>query len=1063
MNVSKSGNNLTIYANSAFNGTVTITGTKDAASVGTNNMLGLTGAGQTMVYGCVDDPVYFRLSVELAAGHLMVAKQSEDSIVSGLSFRITGPNNYDQTITTGSDGTRLIESLPTGTYTVTETSTPTRSVQPASQTVTVNAGQTTTASFSNVLKKWRVTVTKSDAELTQAQGDASLAGAVYGVYKGGVLMDAYTPNASGRFPTDYYVCGDDWTIKEITPSEGYLLDETVHSVGASAGNFTVERNTLTMGVTEQVIKGRISLIKHTDDGSTQIETPEEGAEFEVFLKSAGSYENAKDTERDFLTCDQNGYAETKDLPYGVYTVRQVSGWEGRELLGDFDVYISQDGEVYRYLINNANFYSYIKIVKTDAETGRTIPYAGAGFRIYDPDGNLVEMMYTYPQITTIDTFYTNGEGYLITPQTLPYGQGYSLVEVQAPYGYVLDETPVYFDVTQESSNEENGVTIIEVIKEDMPQKGIITVTKAGEIFQSVQYDEVTGTYQPVYQMGGLQGAVYEISAAEDIYTPDGTLRCSKGQIVDTITTGADGTASSVPLYLGRYNVEEVTAPHGYVVNGDIQEVELTYAGQEVELTGTDTGFYNERQKASLRLQKSMEQDELFGLGMNGEATETVFGLYARYELTAADGTVIPEGGLIETASPDEDGYLEFLSDLPFGNYYIKELSAHPAYLLDEAEYDLVFEYQGQDADLIVLYANEGEAVENTLLRGRIEGLKLDEGGESLPGAIFGLFHADETEFGYDNALLVSVSDADGLFWFDGIPYGVWMVHEIAAPEGYVLESKSFLVEISEHEQVIELEFVNRVIVGSVELLKVDKDTGKTLEHALFGLYHEEDAEMTEDTVLMVASTDADGIASFADIPYGRYIIREMESPEGYVLNETEFRINISEDGKVIELTVENQIITGTLELTKVDVADGAPLPAAGFRIRDRETGEIVAEGYTDENGLATFDLTYGKYTYQEVEAPEGYLIDETEFPFEITEDGQIVKATMTNQLAVGTIDLQYDSGDSMVSGSVLPNSGDSSIVLYLAALIGGLSMLAIAGTARMKQRKGMKHEPEETQ
>ena len=168
---------------------------------------------------------------------------------------------------------------------------------------------------------------------------------------------------------------------------------------------------------EQVIKGNIALIKHTDNGETQIETPEEGAVFEVFLKSAGSYENAKETERDVLTCDENGFAQTKDMPYGIYTVRQTFGWEGRELMKDFDVFISKDGQTYRYLINNANFESYIKIVKKDAETGNTIPYAGAGFQIYDPNGNLVTMTFTYPEVTTI-TYSRQGD-YLIPDLTLP--------------------------------------------------------------------------------------------------------------------------------------------------------------------------------------------------------------------------------------------------------------------------------------------------------------------------------------------------------------------------------------------------------------------------------------------------------------------------------------------------------------------------------------------------------------------------------------------------------------------------------------------------------------------
>lgn len=224
--------------------------------------------------------------------------------------------------------------------------------------------------------------------------------------------------------TKEYICDNDWTVREITPSEGYLLDATVHKIGAEPQLYTVEHNQTANDVTEQVVKGNIAIIKHTDNGETQIETPESGAEFAVYLKAAGSYEVAEDTERDYLTCDENGFAQTKDMPYGIYTVHQVSGWGGSELMPDFDVFISQNGATYRYLINNAPFNSFIKIVKQDAETGKTIPYAGAGFKIYDPDGNPVTMTFTYPTPTTIDVFYTNAEGSLVTPEKLPFGKGY---------------------------------------------------------------------------------------------------------------------------------------------------------------------------------------------------------------------------------------------------------------------------------------------------------------------------------------------------------------------------------------------------------------------------------------------------------------------------------------------------------------------------------------------------------------------------------------------------------------------------------------------------------------
>lgn len=411
------------------------------------------------------------------------------------------------------------------------------------------------------------------------------------------LIAQYTTDSNGFLTTDYFVCGTDWTIKEITPSEGYLLNDTVYKVGADPKDYTVEYNNAPdMTVMEQVIKGKISIIKHTDDGETQIETPEKGAEFQVYLKSAGSFVNADKDERDTIVCDEDGFASTKLLPYGFYTVHQTKGWDGREKITDFDVFINKDGKTYKFLINNKNFESYLKVVKLDKETGKRIPYEGAAFEIYDSNNHRITMQYTYPQVTSIHIFYTNKEGYLITPEKLPYGD-YTLKEVQAPYGYVLDDTPIPFSISQENSSTDTGVTVVKVKAKDMAQKGVINITKTGEVFSSVE--ENNGVYTPKYSVGNLKGAVFEVYAAEDITTLDGTVRYEQGTLVDTVTTDDDGVAKSKELYLGKYTVIEKTAPNGYVHNGTKYDVELTYAGQNVSVTSTDISVYNDRQKVSV--------------------------------------------------------------------------------------------------------------------------------------------------------------------------------------------------------------------------------------------------------------------------------------------------------------------------------------------------------------------------------------------------------------------------------------------------------------------------------
>lgn len=923
----------------------------------------------------------------LKCGSLEVIKNSEDNLVEGVKFHLYGTSlsglPVDEYAVTDAKGVaKFSDVLISGDtpYVVEEVDTAIRYVVSASQTAPIEWEKVTSRTFVNVLKKFNVTVTKTDAETGTPQGDASLAGAVYGIYKGEELIDTYTTDENGQFTTEYYVCGDDWTIREISPSEGYLLDPTVHKVGAEPELYTVEYNSAKNDVNEQVIKGNIAIIKHTDDGETQIETPEVGATFEVYLKSAGSFENAKETERDVLTCDENGFAQTKDMPYGIYTVHQTSGWEGRELMKDFDVFISADGQTYRFLINNANFESYIKIVKKDAETGNTIPYAGAGFQLYDPNGNLITMTFTYPEVTTIDTFYTTSDGYLITPQTLEYGKGYSLVEVQAPYGYVLDSEPVYFDVEQSDSTEESGITVIEVVRSNLAQKGTITVSKSGEMFSSVS--ENNGLYQPVYAVGGLEGAVYEITAAEDIYTLDGTLRAEKGEVVDTVTTGADGTAKSKELYLGKYEVREIEAPYGMVLNEEIHNVELVYAGQDVAVTETATSFYNERQRVEIDLTKSLEVDKDYGVGSNGEIFDVTFGLYAAEDLTAADGTVLPADGLIEIISFDENGYGKVATDLPFGSYYVREISTNSAYIISDQKYPVTFEYAGQDTTTVHITANEGEAIENKLIYGSVSGKKSDEDGKVLGGAVIGIFKSGTEEFTKENAIQTTTSKDDGSFSFAKVPYGTWIIREIESPKGFVLSEEEIAVTIGKVDEVVEIELVNYFIQGNIELTKVDKDyPDNKLSGAVFEVFADtnKNGEFNKDDELIGEMSEIDGgIYQMKELRYGKYFVREKTAPTGFVLDEKVYTVSIEEDGKTYVVENEagkgfvNAAQTGSLKIVKTS-SDGK-LEGFSFRVTGMDYGKTFK---TDKNGeIFIEDLRIGEYTVSEVndKASAGYIL-----------------------------------------------------------------------------------------
>ena len=924
----------------------------------------------------------------LKRGSLEIIKSSEDNLVEGVKFHLYGTSlsglPVDEYAVTDANGVARFENvLISGStpYTVEEIDTATRYVIPAYQTAPIEWEKVTSRSFANILKKFNVTVTKSDSQTGTAQGDASLAGAVYGIYKGEELIDTYTTDKNGQFTTKYYVCGNDWTVREISPSEGYLLDRTIHRVGAEPELYTVEFNSTANDVTEQVIKGNIAIIKHSDNGETQIETPETGAAFEVFRKAAGSFDAAKETERDILTCDENGFAQTKDMPYGIYTVRQTSGWEGRELMKPFDVFISKGGQTYRYLINNANFESYIKVVKKDAETGNTIPYAGAGFQIYDPNGNLVTMTFTYPEVTTIDTFYTTADGELITPQTLEYGKGYSLVEVQAPYGYVLNSEPVYFDVMQENSEIDSGITVIEVVRSNVAQKGTITVSKSGEVFSSV--NEAGGLYQPVYAVRGLEGAVYGITAAEDIYTLDGTLRASKGEVVDTVTTGADGTAVSKELYLGKYEVKEITAPFGMVLNEEIHAVELVYAGQNVAVTETATSFYNERQRVEIDLIKYLMTDEAYGIGKNGENFDVTFGLYAEKELTAADGTVIPADGLIEIISLDGNGSGKVKTDLPIGSYYVKELATNSAYILNGQKYPVIFEYAGQETATVHITANGGEAIENDIVYGSVSGKKSDEDGNALGGAVIGIFKTGTEKFTTENAIQTTVTAADGSFSFEKVPYGTWVIREIESPTGFVLSEEEITVTIGAVDEVVEIELVNYFIKGNIELTKVDKDyPDNKLTGAEFEVYTDTngDGKLDNGDKLLGTMTEPDGgVYQMKELRYGKYLVREKTAPTGFVLDENVYSVSIEENGKTYIVENEagvgfvNAAQKGSLKIVKTS-SDGK-IEGFSFRV----TG---ANGYdqtfkTDKNGKIFIEgLRIGEYTVSEVNdsVSAGYIL-----------------------------------------------------------------------------------------
>lgn len=1023
VSVSVSGNKLTLISSNPVNDAVTFNSAKSMPSVGNTTLIPYGDATlQDVITGVENDadPIRAYFKVKTSSGNLKLVKTSEDGNVANIEFTVKG-DDYSKTVKTNSKGEFELSDLFPGKYTVTE-HTPTEYAEQKSKTVNVESGKTATVSFSNVLKKWNLTVTKTDAETKSAQGDASLAEAVYGIYNNGKLVDKYTTDKNGSFTTSYYVCGDNWTLKEIEPSEGYLLDETEYNIGTEAKKYTIENNSVSIGVTEDILKGKIAIIKHTDDGSTKIETPEKDAEFQVYLKLSGSYTKAKESERDNLICDEYGFAETKDLPYGTYTVHQTKGWNGTEFIADFDVFVNEDGKTYKYLINNASLESYVKIVKVDSETGKQIPYAGAGFQIYNPDGKLVTMTYTYPNVTEIDTFYTNEDGYLITPESLPYGKGYSVVEVQAPYGYILDSTPVYFDITAENTTEENGITIVITEKKNTSQKGTITIEKTGEIFSNViSSGEEVIIYQPEYSVNGLSGAVFEIYADEDITTPDGTVRAKKDELVSTLKTNTKGTAISKQLYLGKYRVVEKTAPNGFVLNRTINHIELTYSGQNEKVTNTLTSFTNDRQKVVIDLTKILEQDEKFNIGNNNEIFNVSFGLYADEDLKASNGTVIPKDGLLEIITCNEKGKATFTTDLPIGSYYVKEISTDSHYILSEKKYPVLFEYAGQDTATVHISVNDGEPIENEIIYGTIKGLKIDrETGENIAGALFGLFSINETEFTEETAILTGKSNEEGIFTFENVPYGEYIVRELKPAEGYLPNEENYQATVSEDEEVIEITVKNDKTpeLGTTATIDGKKEVGATevftLEDVVEYKHLVPDKEYTVKGALMDKATgeplliDEKEIRSETtftpDEPSGSVTV-EFTFDTRYIKEETNivvFESLYSEDKELaVHADIEDEGQTVTVKI-----------PEIGTKASIDGKKEFTANGdITIDDVVSYKHLTAGKeYTIK------GVLMDKsTGKPFLV--DGKEVNSevTFTPETADGEVIVSFTFDGSVIT------------------------------------------------
>lgn len=928
-------------------------------------------------------PAVLKLETE-KLGKVDLVKKSEDGIVAGMKFHIAG-HGWERIVTTDSNGRFLIENLKAGYYTITELDVPNRYVVPKPQVVEVLPGRTTAVEFNNILKKFHIYITKSDTETGGTpQGDATLNGAVYEIYDStGKLVDRF--KAEGSTGKSKLLVLGTYTIYEVEPPTGYNLNEKPMVIHGDFEGQTVEIGRADTGIQDAVIKGQVMLAKFADKPLTGdpedggVKQPLEGIEFTFTLVSTGEVACK-------IVTDEDGFAMTPLLPYGLYRVEETKGKEGYRNIEPFDVMVDTHGKIYKYILENTVFESDVKIIKRDKETGKEIPLAGTTFKIKDSEGNWVTQKYNYPTPTEIDEFETAADGTLVLPQPLSAGN-YWLYEIIAPHGYTVGEEPIPFTVSSD-----NQSVLLEVVAENMPVKGTVTIEKLGEYLTGFEEteDETYGTlHSPVYKVRGVPGTVYDVVAATDIVTPDGTVRAEAGSVVDTLTTGKDGRATSKELYLGQYQLVEKSVPTGFVLDETPIPFELTYENQHTAIVSENEWQQNERQKAAITLLK--EAETLENQSYN-PYPDIVFGLYTAVPFVNTKGeTVLDKDALMEVVRLDETGTGLIQSDLPFSSYYVKELETSAGYYLSDQTFEFTLTHEDTSVPVVEITVNEGEAILNTLMRGKIIIRKSTEDGV-IEGFTFRVTGTTVNGTPYEAEF---DTDENGVIEIPGLPIGEYTVTEVATDKtvGYILpDSQTVTVKPGEES---ELAFENKLIRGGFKLVKVDAENGERLDGAVFGLY-ENGGDLLEEFTVKGGEYSMDGLL------FGSYYLLEHKAPAGYELSDAPFPFTIANHEETIEITAENEKLLGGVRLTKTD-ADNAKTLLKGAVFELYQGDKLLGSYTTDAKGVITVEnLAYGKYHFVEKTAPDGYELNTTPIKFTIdektTEGGTVlVEVSATNK------------------------------------------------------------------
>ena len=981
--------------------------------------------------------VTFNVKVELD-GSMKIVKTSEDGKVSGVRFRVTG-NGVDTTVQTGTDGTIIVPNLKAGSYTVTELDVPDQYVQPKSQTVTVKANETATVSFSNVLKKWEATITKVDAETGAAQGDASLAGAVYGVYHGSDLIDQYTTNASGQFTTKEYVCGDNWYIQEISPSSGYLLDTTKYPVGAEPDKYTLEHNQIPIGVKEQAIKGKIQIHKQyeTLEGMPKDEA---AAEFQVYLKSAGSYDKAKASERDTIITSASGYAVTKNMPYGTYIVHQTKGGAGREFVDDFEVVISANNQTYSYELLNELKNGQLKIIKTSDDgmvegiQFRVTRLADNYSKVYTTDASGLILTETLPifednegktkyqyRVEELDTKETFGYA-LPDPQIVTLEEG-DIAEVNFHNVPLEIGTMAKFEDGTKDTQSAQDIVLVDTVRytglqvgKEYKLSGVLMNKATAKPFLDFDGNEVTaeatftptdadGTVDVTFMFSSLhlkqdtEVVVFETLYREDIELATHAQIDDEGQTVKIRVPEIGTTATSEDGHrvdpLGEVTIfDEVSYTNlkpekEYTVSGVLMDKATGKAfldadGKEIK---AETTFTPTQPTGTVTVEFVFNATGLHGKEV--VAFETLY--YEGIEL-ATHAEINDEGQTVELKNPQ------------ISTVAVTEDGSKTTLTADDVQITDTISYS--DLTVGVEYRMTGILMDKATGKPFLD----FDGNEVTAEATFTPADADgtvELTFTFDSRQL----DKDTkLVVFDELYRADTL---LAVHKDIDAEDQTVEIRVPKIGTTATFEDGEKEIIANEEITIIDSvaysDLKPGKEYTVSGVLMDKE---TGKAFLDINGEEVRASTTFVpEEPTGTVDVL-FKFNAVFVQDKTDIVVFEDLYHKGIQLAThaeindEGQTVTvnplhGSIMTTKVSADDptdkisgatfGVYSDADGDGIFNAKTDKLVGTLQEGDTGVYTLDsLPYGKFFLHEDKAPEGFVQDNIYYPFEIKEDGQIV-------------------------------------------------------------------------